>query len=233
MSKEGKVPLKAGAELKKRARAKKSPEMKGKKRAPLRLVWRCMLYLFLAGILCYAGLVGFVHYAETHVPMYGEYDSIIVLGARVMPDGSPSRHLRLRLDKAGEMYWETPCPIVLCGGQGANEPAPEGEVMRALLIADGLPEAHLYAETASTDSKENIRHAWEILGELGCERPLLVTSDYHLPRALAIAEDVGLQPQGAGSLSERGANHWLQYRMREALSWVKYWGIKHLALEEL
>ena len=233
--KNGQAPVGTDKELKRSAgnhvekRASRKARKERKHPAP-KWAWRIMPILLLTGILGYAGLVGLVYYAENHVPMYGEYDSIIVLGAQVKADGSPSIHLRLRLDKAAEMYWANPCPMVLCGGQGGDEPEPEGDVMRALLIADGLPEAHLYAETTSVDTKENISHAWEILRELGCERPLLVTSDYHLPRALAIAEDVGLEPQGAGSLAENRINHWLKYHMREALSWVKYWGIKHVGL---
>jgi len=239
------------------AEAKSQGEQSGKKRRVVRRVWRIMLVLLIAGILGYAGLVGFVYYAETHVPDYrgADFDSIIVLGAQVLPDGEPSIQLRWRLDKAAEVYWERmsrPCPagscggsvsaepcdacthfaipMVLCGGQAGSEPAPEGDVMRAILIAEGLPEAHLYAESTSTDTRENIRLAWEILSELGCEKPLLVTSDYHLPRALAIAGDLELSPLGAGSLCRDGIEFWLKNHMREALAWVKYWGIKYVGL---
>ena len=202
----------------------------GKKKTAWKWVWRMAVIVFLAGILSYAGLIGFVYYAETHVPAYSDYDSIIVLGAQVLPDGRPSVQLRWRLDKAIEVYENRPCPVVVCGAQGGREPEPEGKVMRELLIADGLPENMVYAEIASADTKENIRNAWVILSELGCERPLVVTSDYHLPRALAIARDTGLDPQGAGSLCRNEIGFWLQNHMREALAWVKYWGIKYLGL---
>ena len=59
---------------------------------------------------------------------------------------------------------------------------------------------------------------------------MIVTSDYHLPRALQIAGDAGIAAQGAGSLCRPEWNFWLQNHMREALSWVKYWGIKYLGL---
>ncbi len=182
------------------------------------------------GLLAYAGLVGFVYYQETHVPVPSQYDAIIVLGAQVLPTGEPSVQLRWRLDKAVEMYQKQPCPVVACGAQGVNEPAPEGDVMRALLMADGVLESHAFAETQSEDTSENIRNAWAMLSAMGCERPLIVTSDYHLPRALALAEDVGLHPQGAGSLCKPGVGFWMKNHMREALSWVKYWGVKHLGL---
>ena len=102
--------------------------------------------------------------------------------------------------------------------------------MRELLIEDGIPPEKVIAEVRSEDTSENIRHAWEILEGMGCTRPLVVTSDYHLPRALAIASDVGITAQGAGSLCRSEVRFWLQNHMREALAWVKYWGIKHLGL---
>jgi len=191
---------------------------------------RFLLWLIAAGAACYAALIGLVYYWEVNVPQSTEYDGIIVLGAQVLPTGEPSVQLRWRLDKAIECYNANPCPVVVCGGQGDNEPAPEGDVMRAALLADGLPPEHVISDPLSANTRENIRNGWEILQKLGCTRPLIVTSDYHLPRALAIARDVGLDPLGAGSLCKPGLNFWLKNHLREALAWVKYWGIKYLHL---
>ena len=47
---------------------------------------------------------------------------------------------------------------------------------------------------------------------------------------MAIARDNGLDPLGAGSLCKPGLKFWLKNHMREALAWVKYWGIKYLKL---
>ena len=211
--------------------AEKVDEKKRRKESKRgRKVLRVLLWLACLGILAYAGLVSWVYYAETHVPEPSDYDSIIVLGAQVLPNRRASVQLRWRLDKAQEMYEKNPCPIVVSGAQGPNEPAPEGQVMREILIADGIPEGDVFAEIAAGDTKENIRNAWAILSELGAERPLVVTSDYHLPRALAIARDVGLHPQGAGSLCRNEPRFWLQNHLREALAWGKYWGIKYLGL---
>ena len=191
---------------------------------------KALLWLAAAGVACYAALIALVYVWEVNVPQSTEYDGIIVLGAQVLPTGEPSVQLRWRLDKAMECYRQNPCPIVVCGGQGDNEPAAEGDVMRAALLADGLPEEHVISDPLSADTKENIRNGWEILQSMGCRKPLIVTSDYHLPRAMAIARDAGLDPLGAGSLCKPGLNFWLKNHMREALAWVKYWGIKYLKL---
>ena len=191
---------------------------------------RILGWLALAGLLCYAALIGLVYYWEVNVPQSTEYDGIIVLGAQVLPTGEPSVQLQWRLDKAMECYEKKPCYIVVCGAQGVNEPEPEGDVMRRVLLRAGLPGEHVISDPLSVDTKQNIRNAWAILQELGCEKPLIVTSDYHLPRAMAIARDNGLDPLGAGSLCKPGLKFWLKNHMREALAWVKYWGIKYLNL---
>ena len=186
--------------------------------------------LALAGIIIYAGLVGYVCYREATVPAPENYDSIIVLGAQVKPDGEPSVQLRWRLDKALEMYQASPCVIVVCGAQGGNEPRPEGDVMRELLIADGVPAEQIHVDNTSMDTRQNMANAKAILNRLGLNRPLIVTSDYHLPRAMAIAQDTGFYPQGAGSLCRPELYFWAQNHGREALAWVKYWLIKYVGL---
>ncbi len=191
---------------------------------------KVFLWLAAAGVAAYAALIGLVCYWEVNVPQAKDYDSIIVLGAQVLPTGEPSVQLRWRLDKAKEVYENNPAYIVVCGGQGPNEPEPEGDVMRRVLIAEGLPEEHVISEPQSANTKENIQNAWDILQKKGCQNPVIVTSDYHLPRAMAIARDVGLTPQGEGSLCRPGLKFWAKNHLREALAWVKYWGIKYLKL---
>ena len=193
--------------------------------------WLRILCLLAAlGLACYAALVGLVYYWEVNVPQSQEYDGIIVLGAQVQPSGEPSVQLQWRLDKALECYQKNPCYVVVTGAQGENEPEPEGDVMRRVLVEAGVPEHHVISETLATDTKQNIRFGWAILQEKGCQKPLIVTSDYHLPRAMAIARDNGLDPLGAGSLCKPGLKFWLKNHLREALAWVKYWGIKYLHL---
>lgn len=183
-----------------------------------------------AALACYVGLIALVYHWEVSVPQPSGYDGIIVLGAQVLPTGEPSVQLSWRLDKAVECYRAAPCYIVACGGQGPNEPEPEGDVMRRVLLEQGLAREHVISDPVSANTRQNIENAWEILQGLGCERPLIVTSDYHLPRALALARDAGLEAQGVGSPCRSGVRFFLKNHMREALAWVKYWGIKYLKL---
>ena len=191
---------------------------------------RLLCLLMALGLLCYAGLIALVYYWEVSVLETVEYDGIIVLGAQVLPTGEPSVQLQWRLDKAAECYWKKPCYMVVSGGQAGKEPEPEGDIMKRVLEEKGIPAEHVISDPLATDTKQNVRNGWAILREKGCTRPLIVTSDYHLPRAMAIARDNGLDPLGAGSPCRPGLKFWLKNHMREALSWVKYWGIKYLHL---
>ena len=192
-------------------------------------LWLKIPALLLAlGLLLYAGLVGLVYVWEVTMPEPSEYDSIIVLGAQVLPTGEPSVQLQWRLDKAFEYYQAKPCPVVTCGNMAGTEPRPEGEVMAEVLIAAGADPTLVFSECLSTSTKENIANAWAILQSKGCQKPLIVTSDYHLKRALAIAQDQGIVCEGAGSPCRTEINFWLKNHCREALAWVKYWGLKLL-----
>ncbi len=192
---------------------------------------KALLILILLGALAYIGIVLMVCWKETHVPSPGtDYEALIVLGAQVKPDGEPSLQLQWRLEKAAEAYRQKKVPVVVCGGQGKNEPAPEAEVMRDVLISLGVDADMLLTDTTSVSTHSNISNAMALLADRNVTKVLIVTSDYHLPRALAIAEDDGLTAYGVGAPTKLGMQFWLKNHGREALAWCKYWAVKYLHL---
>lgn len=186
--------------------------------------------LVLLGVMCYLGIVAMVCWKEAHVPPVENYDAIIVLGAQVKPDGSPSLQLQWRLDAAADAWRRENCLVVTCGAQGSNEPAPEALVMRDVLIAKGVEADMILTDAESFNTRQNIANAARLLEGRGVERVVIVTSDYHLPRAMALAEDMGLEATGIGSPTKLGMRFWLKNHGREALAWIKYWGQKYLHL---
>ena len=192
---------------------------------------KALLILILLGALVYIGIVLMVCWKETHVPTPGtDYEAMIVLGAQVKPDGEPSLQLQWRLEKAAEAYQQKKVPVVVCGGQGKNEPAPEAEVMRDELISLGVDADMILTDTTSVSTHSNIRNAMALLADRNVTKVLIVTSDYHLPRAMAIAEDDGLTAYGIGAPTKLGMRFWLKNHGREALAWCKYWAVKYLHL---
>ena len=188
----------------------------------------CLLIAVLVMILAYLGVVGMLVWKVNHVPAAENYDAIVVLGAQVKADGSLSLQLQWRLDAALEAWQKENCLIVTCGAQGDNEPAPEAHVMRDYLVGKGVPEEMILMEDTSFNTRQNIRNAAEMLKAHEAQTVLIVTSDYHLPRAMALAQDEGLTATGLGAATK--VEYWPKNYGREALAWIKYWMQKYLHL---
>lgn len=180
-----------------------------------------VVVLVLMGAAAAAGLMGFVYYKETHLPPIGDSDVIIVLGAQVKADGTPSVALERRLTAAHESYLADPQMIIVCGAQGSNEPRPEGDVMREWLIARGVPEGDVVVETESYNTRENLQNAKAIMESRGLSHALVVTSDYHVARALELCRQTGISAVGKGSPSK--PEYFFKNHFREGLSWIKLW----------
>ena len=187
-----------------------------------------VLIAVLVMILAYLGVVGMLVWKVNHVPEIEDYDAIVVLGAQVKEDGSLSLQLKWRLDAAFEAWQKNECLIVTCGAQGSNEPAPEAYVMRDYLVSLGVPEGMILTEASSFNTKQNIQNAAALLKDHSAQTVLIVTSDYHLPRAMALAQDEGLNATGLGAATK--AIYWPKNYGREALAWIKYWLQKYLHL---
>lgn len=187
-----------------------------------------LLIAVLVAIIAYLGVVGMLVWKVNTIPPAEDYDAIVVLGAQVKPDGSLSLQLTWRLDASYEAWQKQNCLMVVCGAQGANEPEPEAHAMRDYLVEKGVPEENILVDDTSFNTRQNIRNAAKLLEGYGAERVLIVTSDYHLPRAMALAEDEGLAATGIGA--ETLPQYWLKNYGREGLSWIKYWMQKYLHL---
>ncbi|MGN0991411.1 MAG: YdcF family protein [Candidatus Ventricola sp.] len=180
-----------------------------------------LVLLACLGLACAAGLMGFVFYRETHLPPIEDSDVIIVLGAQVKEDGTPSVALERRLTAALKSYTQDPQLIIVCGAQGINEPRAEGDVMRDWLLARGVKSEDVVAETASFNTRENLIYAKAIMEHRGLKQALVVTSDYHVARALELCRQVGISATGKGSPSK--PEYFIKNHFREGLSWIKLW----------
>ena len=125
----------------------------------------------------------------------GDEKVVVVLGAGLKGD-QPSRTLKARLDKAIEYYNEHPDVLIITsGGQGSDEIIAEGMAMRNYLMANGIPEDVIFAETKSTTTQENFRYSLDIMYTLGLneDTPIVyITNDFHSYRAGGYAKMEGL-----------------------------------------
>ncbi|WP_239254331.1 YdcF family protein [Listeria ilorinensis] len=150
----------------------------------------CIYILIVAGFMIY----GAKQQATT------EPDTILVLGAKVEKNApKPSKTLKARLDAAYRYHKEHPDTIIITsGGQGENEYAAEADVMKHYLVKKGVPENKIKTEAQSTRTEENLRFSKE---KYTLGNTVIVTSNYHLYRALFLAEQEGIQATGVPAKS--------------------------------
>ncbi|MBR3928071.1 MAG: YdcF family protein [Clostridia bacterium] len=147
-------------------------------------------------------------------------DVIIVLGAKILPDGTPSNTLQYRLDAAKKAFDQNrAAAIIATGGQGRDENEAEAIAMKRYLIRKGVPHSRIFEETASKNTIENLRNAKRIMDENGFKTALIATTDYHMDRAMLIARRLSI-PAGAvcARPGRRFSTQILAYA-REAASW--------------
>lgn len=153
----------------------------------------------------------------------GRADCLIVLGARVWPDGRMSETLRLRCLCALALWRRGAArAIVACGGRGGDEPVAEAEAMRAFFQENGVPAEAVALDAASRSTRENLANARRILSDRGWTAAAIVTSDVHLTRAMWIARDAGLTAFGVAAPSPARRAARLRACARETASWALY-----------
>ncbi|QRN97374.1 YdcF family protein [Archangium violaceum] len=110
-------------------------------------------------------------------------DVVVVLGARVLPDGVPSPALLARIEKAVDLYHQGLAPrLLFSGGVGVNPPS-EASVMRDVAVRLGVPAEACLLEDQSHSTEQNARFSTTLLRSLGARRVVVVSDPYHLLRA--------------------------------------------------
>jgi uncharacterized SAM-binding protein YcdF (DUF218 family) len=119
-------------------------------------------------------------------------DAIAVFGAAEY-DGHPSPVLRARLDHALVLYRRGLAPLVITlGGQGDAYHS-EGSVGRDYLIAQGVPESRIIAETESNNTEASAEQLSIIAKSNGIKSVIAVSDATHLFRIRAMCQRHGLQ----------------------------------------
>ncbi|TWX38659.1 YdcF family protein [Frigoribacterium sp. ACAM 257] len=162
------------------------------------IVFAC---LYAAGTFAAFGFYSLVYsrYRHTRTP-----DALVVLGSGLVRGEVPPL-LRSRLDRALAIYRSVPegttRPLLVpSGGQGADEPRPEGVAMAEYLLSQGADPSDVHPETASTSTRENLVLSREVQRAAGREgSTLVVTNDYHVLRAALLARAAGSDAQVVGS----------------------------------
>lgn len=138
-------------------------------------------------------------------------DAIVVLGASVLADGTPSTILQDRLDDGIQLYFAGVAPKVIMSGDNETASYNEVKAMKSYAIAQGVPSEDIFCDHAGFSTYESMYRAKYVFG---CERIVVATQTYHLYRALWSAQCLGMQAQGVPS-DYRTYQKQTQYDIRE------------------
>jgi len=125
---------------------------------------------------------------------------IILLGGAVGAPVPPRTDIEFsesvdRVYKTARLYHAQKGRIVVIAGgnQPWTEPGPpEADLIRGLLAEWGVPRESVRIEGDSRNTRENAVNSEPLILQLGCKRPILVTSAAHMPRAVAAFSAVGI-----------------------------------------
>jgi uncharacterized SAM-binding protein YcdF (DUF218 family) len=149
-------------------------------------------------------------------------DAIIVFGAAEYA-GRPSPVWRARLDHAYDLFHRGLAPIVITtGGAGEDPKFTEGGVGRAYLMARGIPEQQLIAETQADNTDESVERVATILRRNGLRTCLAVSDGYHLFRIKKMLERQGFAAYGSPRPPLHPATRWQRFELtsREVISYT-------------
>ena len=90
--------------------------------------------------------------------------------------GRPSPVYRARLEHARDLFERGLAPLIITtGGAGGDPKFSEGQVGHDYLLAHGVPEADLIAETQATDTNESVHRVATIMRTNSLHSALLVS----------------------------------------------------------
>lgn len=172
----------------------------------IRYVFFDFLYTFLSFVFVLTAAVFFVYTLTNLLNLIPDrrkrYQHIIVLGCGLSAGRRVTPLLAARVDKGIEAFRQNEGSVlIMSGGQGADELVAEGEAMRQYALEQGLPPDSIWVEDQSTTTAENLQFSTSLMDRQsqGRGNVLVVTTSYHVLRALLLAKRQGLACEGRGA----------------------------------
>ena len=125
-----------------------------------------------------------------------DYDCILILGCGVLPSGKPTAMLEDRLLKGLELYEAKAASKIIVSGDHGRIEYDEVNTMKNFLTAKGVPSEDIFMDHAGFSTYESVYRARDIFE---AEKIIIVTQQYHLYRALYLAESLDLQAVGVSA----------------------------------
>lgn len=144
-------------------------------------------------------------------------DCILIFGAGVLSNGTPSPMLRDRLLTGIACYRAGLAPKIVVSGDHGEDSYDEVNIMKKFCIENGVPSEDVFMDHAGFSTYESIYRIRDIFQ---AKQVILVTQEYHLYRALYVAKRFGLKAYGVSAdLQEYAGQSY--YDARELVARIK------------
>ena len=170
-------------------------------------IWKCLvivlLCLALVGGITVLGINGYVKSSTSDQIITPEVaaeltdiDCILVLGCYVHDSGRPSDMLADRLRRGIELYQSGAAPKLLVSGDHGQKDYNEVKAMKLEAMEEGIPSEDIFMDHAGFSTYESIFRARDVFA---ADKIIIVTQEYHLYRALHIANALGVEAYGVAA----------------------------------
>ncbi|QWU14845.1 Uncharacterized SAM-binding protein YcdF, DUF218 family [Paenibacillus sophorae] len=173
-----------------------------KQRGPAVLLLAVTLLLYLASAPMIANPLMRSLESRYAQPEQVQGDCLVVLGGGATtgtPDidgkGSLGGSAASRLLTAVRLHRLTGLPVLFSGGQVFADSGNEGDIARRQLLGLGVDERSILIENRSLNTEQNAEFTAALMKEHGLSRPVLVTSAFHMQRAVAEFRQAGMEVQ--------------------------------------
>ena len=143
-----------------------------------------------------------LHSLEYHYrpPEIIQGDVIVFLGGGATLD-SPNLHYKGHLSGAAanrlltciQLYHQLKKPLIVSGGKVFENTGREADIAKANLLEAGIPEKKILVENQSLNTTENAKFTAVILAKYHYSHPILVTSAFHMWRAVKQFHKFGIE----------------------------------------
>ncbi|MCL2294083.1 MAG: YdcF family protein [Spirochaetes bacterium] len=156
-----------------------------------KLIQYTLKVLFASFLISFVICQSLIIYGMRETPKPGA-DYIIILGCQVIGEYASVPLLSRGFTAIRYLYRNPETRVIVTGGQGPGGNISEAEALRRLLLENRIDRDRILMEDRSTNTMENLIFANELFNLLD-KNIVIVTSDYHIFRALSIARRLNYQ----------------------------------------
>ena len=167
------------------------------------LVMKCIVALILVGLIAVIGIDGYVTSRGSsriitleEAQELKDVDCVLVLGCLVKDNGTPSDMLHDRLRMGVELYKAGAAPKLLMSGDHGRTNYDEVAAMKQFAVDADVPSSDVFMDHAGFSTYESLYRARDIFK---ADKIIIVSQEYHLYRALYIAEQLGIDAYGVSA----------------------------------